>query len=135
MTLKRAPLNRTRSTPRRDKHPIDMPGAMKQGRTKERHTGPMRAVHKRHADRLAQKGCLVCKRPAEIHHETTVTGLRDNRFLAPLCEFHHRIGPNSKTSREALGVDGFKEEYGIDLKAFAIAQWAVTLRLEEERKL
>lgn len=79
-------------------------------------------------------GCVVCKQPAEIHHETTVTGLRDNRYLVPLCPFHHRIGVNSKTSREALGVRGFEEEFGIDLAEHAIRQWSITQREEMDNE-
>lgn len=47
---------------------------------------------KLHKNRLAALGCLICKRPPEIHHirKGTGLGLRESDFRAlPLCFDHH----------------------------------------------
>lgn len=79
---------------------------------------------RRHHDFVASLGCLVCGAPAEVHH---VTGYADKpgRFarsdwlVVPLCPPHHRIGcdPYSRIpqSVEALGHQGFFDEFGLDL--------------------
>lgn len=42
--------------------------------------------------RVAERGCIICESPAEIHHLTGGgMGLKSKKFLA-LCPFHHRNG-------------------------------------------
>lgn len=59
------------------------------------------APAKRHMDKVAQLGCLICKRnygpvnaygPVELHHIAVGTGKRSDYAVAPLCEEHHRGG-------------------------------------------
>lgn len=79
---------------------------------------------RRHHDRVASLGCLVCGTPATIHHVTGYADkmgrtTRDHWRVVPLCPAHHQIqwGPSSV---EALGHRGFYEMHGIDLMAEAI---------------
>lgn len=45
-------------------------------------------------NRVAELGCIICKRPAEIHHiGNGAMGKRSDHFsVLPLCEIHHRTG-------------------------------------------
>ena len=74
---------------------------------------------RRYLSRVAELGCLVCKRmgypdsPAEIHHKRAGTGAgrRSSHFDAmPLCPEHHR----GKTGIHGLGTKGFVKHYGFD---------------------
>lgn len=50
---------------------------------------------KRHMDRVASVGCVVCRRlhgcysPAEIHHVAEGSGVRSDFSVAGLCPEHH----------------------------------------------
>lgn len=82
-----------------------------------------------HMSRVAQKGCLVCGRPATVHH---VTGFadkpgrfsRDDMLTVPLCPMHHQkvFDPlaSNPVSVEGLGHQGFYRKHGIDLLTEAI---------------
>jgi hypothetical protein len=85
------------------------------------------AALKRHHDRVADLGCLVCGGPAEVHHVTGYADRpgrfsRDEWLVTPLCPFHHRIDQfvSAPTSVQGLGHQGFYQEYGIDLYAEAM---------------
>jgi len=85
------------------------------------------AEERKHWERIARMGCLVCSDPATIHH---VTGsphggrvTRKHSRVAPLCPKHHQIIYGPKESVEALGHRGFYRMYGIDLLAWADWQW------------
>ena len=45
-------------------------------------------------NRVAELGCIICKRPAEIHHigNGTLGKRADNYSVIPLCCEHHRTG-------------------------------------------
>jgi hypothetical protein len=51
--------------------------------------------HIQHLTRVAALGCIICERPAEIHHIRTGQGkgqrAGDDQVL-PLCPDHHRHG-------------------------------------------
>lgn len=126
--MNRSPLKQRRETPRRAKHPIQPTWAMEQNRTKDTKKRPMNAAEKRHADRLCKRGCLICGKPAEYHHERKVNGRRDHRYGAPLCSVHHRTG---RDSRHTLGFEKFKERHGVDLDAYAEREWEFSQQLEE----
>lgn len=51
-------------------------------------------AEKQWLSRVAELGCIICKRPAEIHHIGNGTlGKRSDHFsVLPLCEIHHRTG-------------------------------------------
>ena len=72
---------------------------------------------RRYLNRVAELGCLVCRRmgypdtPAEIHHKRAGTGAgrRSSHFDAmPLCPEHHR----GKTGIHGLGTKGFPKHWG-----------------------
>lgn len=74
---------------------------------------------KRHLDRVAGLGCILCSHlgnygtPAEIHHlrEGQGAAQRGNDWTAiPLCPEHHR-GANGI---HGLGVRGFSARYKLD---------------------
>lgn len=56
----------------------------------------MKKAEKVHLERVAALGCLICRRPAQIHHirEGQGIGQRASNFLViPLCPEHHQDGP------------------------------------------
>lgn len=81
---------------------------------------------KRHLDRMAQYGCLVCGKPANLHHIMHMDGKdcrRDDRYIAPLCKEHHQ----GKYGVHGIGSEkGFCDRYGIDLVEFAKSEWERT---------
>jgi hypothetical protein len=106
---------------------------MKRGRGK----GP-NAAEKRHMDRVAQLGCLVCGGEATLHH---VPGHADrmgrlprsHQLVVPLCPVHHQAvydDASMPVSVERLGHRGFSQEHGIDLLKEAQGFWAISKELE-----
>lgn len=97
------------------------------------------ALEKRHRDRVAHHGCLVCGARSTIHH---VTGYADRMGrlprredrIVPLCPMHHQkvFDPSAfhPISVEGLGHRGFYQEYGIDLMAVAERLWEETTAFE-----
>ena len=80
---------------------------------------PMKNEERKHLNRVAELGCLVCSRmgypgtPAEIHHKRAGTGAgrRSSHLDAiPLCPEHHR----GKTGLHGLGTKGFPKHWGYD---------------------
>ena len=69
---------------------------------------------KKHFDRLAQLGCILCnylglgETPPEIHH-IRHAGLRKNAPVIPLCPEHHR----GNTGVHGMGRKAFANYYGI----------------------
>lgn len=80
------------------------------------------AAERRHLNRVAAEGCLVCGADAEIHHVKVPgrIGNRDHRFVAPLCPEHHR----GNTGIHGLGSDHlFEVMHDINLKEWAVTAW------------
>lgn len=88
-------------------------------------------MERRHMDRVAGIGCLVCGGEATIHH---VTGYADrmgrlprsHQLVVPLCRVHHQAvwdNASMPVSVERLGHRGFYQEHGIDLLAEACRLW------------
>ena len=51
------------------------------------------AAEKRRMAQVAALGCLICKRPAQVHHcFTHMGGGRDHKKVIPLCVDHHTGG-------------------------------------------
>ena len=76
----------------------------------------------RHHDRVADLPCVACGAypPNTVHHVTGYADKpgrfsRDDFLVVPLCPAHHLIQHGPKQSVEALGHQGFFEEWGIDL--------------------
>jgi len=76
-------------------------------------------AEKKHMSRVAELGCIVCKRmgyentPAELHHKRAGTGggRRASHYdVIPLCPEHHR----GNTGLHGLGSKGFVKHYGYD---------------------
>lgn len=91
------------------------------------------AIERRHLQRVAELGCLVCEQPATVHHVTSdgyQRLARTHARIVPLCPVHHMIQFGPKESVEALGHLGFRKLYGIDLLAMSDWLWAQSERLE-----
>lgn len=68
---------------------------------------------KRHMDRVAALGCLLCGQPAQLHHVREGQGMsqRASNFLVvPLCEPHH----TGSAGLHGLGGRGFERLYCVD---------------------
>lgn len=74
------------------------------------------AAEKRHLDRVARLGCVLCRHlgygitPAAIHHPRFSEGMaqRASHFLAiPLCHEHHQ----GATGLHGLGTREFERRY------------------------
>src|SRR5262245_27148974 len=86
------------------------------------------AAEKRHMDRVAALGCIVCAHlgtpdtPAEIHHIREGEGMSQrasNWMVVPACPEHHR----GASGIHGLGVRGFERRYRLselDLLAMTI---------------
>ena len=79
----------------------------------------MSAASRRHLDRVAALGCILCRRlgngetPAEIHHPREGQGAaqRASDWLGtPLCPEHHR----GASGLHGLGTRGFAARYKCD---------------------
>jgi hypothetical protein len=81
----------------------------------------MKRAEKIHLSRVAELGCIVCRRihgphdpgPVEIHHLRAGTGAgrRSSHWDAiPLCPEHHR----GSTGFHGLGTKGFPKHWGFD---------------------
>lgn len=76
----------------------------------------MNKREKDHLRKVAELGCIVCRRlgyigtPAEIHHIRSNQGWgRSSHFhTLPLCPEHHR----GNTGIHGLGTKGFPKHYG-----------------------
>ena len=78
----------------------------------------MKKAEKEHLTRVAEMGCYVCSRPAEIHHIRHQTGLamRSSHYeTIPLCPEHHRFGKVSVH----LGKKEFVKRYGTEQQILA----------------
>lgn len=90
---------------------------------------PTTAAERRHLDRVAAMGCLVCGADATVHHVTSdgyQRLARTHERVAPLCPKHHMIQFGPHESVEALGHAGFRVRYGIDLLEVADGLWVET---------
>ena len=72
----------------------------------------MTAAEKRHLNKVASIGCLICGAPANIHHPRFDCGMsqRASNWLAiPLCKFHHQDGPHGHAIHN--GKQEFEKNY------------------------
>jgi hypothetical protein len=78
-------------------------------------------AEKKHMNRVAELGCVVCRRvygphdpgPVELHHPRHGTGMGQrakHTDVLPLCVSHHR----GKEGIHGLGTKGFPKHYGYD---------------------
>ena len=66
-------------------------------------------AEKAHMGRVAELGCIICRRPAEIHH-LPGRPLRNHWRCIPLCPDHHR---NSNVCVHA-GRRSFEARFGTE---------------------
>jgi len=112
-------------------HTLLIPKAPNHNRIKDSQARPANAAEKRHHNRIAAMGCLVCGARACVHHERgKPVGKRDHRYVAPLCPCDHQTGKNA---RHVIGFDKFNELLGFNLREWAEREWAVSQRLETEK--
>ena len=85
------------------------------------------AAEKRHMDRVAAMGCLVCGAAATVHHvSASINGgriTRSHKRTVPLCPRHHHHD-HGMSSVERLSHAGFYRVHGIDLLSVADRLWA-----------
>lgn len=79
--------------------------------------------------------CLICERPAVIHHVISnghcrIT--RTDRLITPLCVEHH--DQRFPYSIHNLGPREFSVIHGIDLYHWACAEWDKSQKIEREAK-
>ena len=76
-------------------------------------------AEKKHMARVAELGCIVCRRigysgtPSELHHPRSGVGMAQRAShwdVLPLCVEHHR----GKTGLHGLGTKGFAKHWGFD---------------------
>jgi hypothetical protein len=89
-----------------------MPSFLKEPKPKSK-----TAEDRRHMDRVAQLGCVVCRRMGirspmvELHHPRRGVGMGQRAAhtdVLPLCYEHHR----GNTGVHGLGTKGFEKRYG-----------------------
>lgn len=71
------------------------------------------AAAKRHMNKVAQLGCLVCDSPANVHHIRTER-IKNDFLVVPLCREHHQGDFSIHGSKEQ-----FTNIYGSELHLLA----------------
>lgn len=128
---------------------------LRQQRKTPRRTHPDRVQHERikpkagcdptpeeaaHIARVRKLPCLVCNRPATVHHVTGYADrpgrfARSHRLVVPLCNHapHHQViyerDVDDPQSVEGLNHQGFYRKYRINLLAEAERLWRETCEL------
>lgn len=80
----------------------------------------MNTEEKAYLDLVASLGCIVCGRPAAIHHPRFAAGLsqRASHYLAfPLCSDHHQTGGHGVAIH--AGQTTFERMYGSEERLLA----------------
>jgi len=88
-------------------------------------------LEKFHLNRIAEKGCLICQRPALIHHLLRKRP-RSHRWTIPLCPEHHDAPYKGSLHNDGNERRWFKQ-HGIDEQEWAQNEWELSLRLYGER--
>ena len=90
------------------------------------------AAERRHLNRVGEMPCLICERPAAIHHITSngyARITRTHRLIAPLCHEHHAAGfPDAV---HEIGHREFAVLHGVDLYKWASVEWDKSAALEK----
>jgi len=83
-------------------------------------------------DRLAEKGCLICKRPAVIHHSLCFRP-RNHKYIIGLCPIHHNM------SNDSVHMNGneraFFKQWGIDPEQYVLNAWATSVALFQNKTM
>lgn len=75
----------------------------------------MKASDKAYQDRVRALGCLICERPAALHHVRAGVGKgqrADHRRVLPLCADHHQDGGHGVAFH--AGKETWQEVYGTE---------------------
>jgi Recombination enhancement, RecA-dependent nuclease len=76
------------------------------------------AEEKRHMNRVASLGCILCGAEATIHHcGTYMGGGRNHKRVIPLCWDHH-LGPEGIEGKR-MGKRVWEMKYGTEEELFA----------------
>jgi hypothetical protein len=68
-----------------------------------------------HMGRVAELGCLICRRPAHVHHVYGLKfGVKSNWRVAPLCPEHHLQGAFGHCVHN--GIETFEANYMTEAK-------------------
>lgn len=73
-----------------------------------------------HYSRVAELGCIICGRPAELHHLTGAgMGLKSHwSEVIPLCPEHHRTGKDAVHA----GKKSFEAKFGTQRELLEIVR-------------
>lgn len=127
--MKRSPIKQRRDRPRRDA------GRVQHTRTKPKAGAGPDALERKHMAWVASLRCLVCGKPATVHHVTGYADrpgriARSHKRVVPLCPQHHQKVFDPKgfdpVSVEGLGHQGFFNKHNIDLLKEAELLWKAT---------
>ena len=70
-----------------------------------------------HMGLVAELGCCVCKRPAQVHHVGN-QGVRASHYeTIPLCPYHHMDGPHGEAIHQ--GRRTWESRYGTERELLA----------------
>ncbi len=75
------------------------------------------AKERQYMSDVAELGCVICQRPAEIHHITTGVGMgqrASNHDIIPLCPDHHRLGGHGVAIH--AGKQTWEKKHGTELE-------------------
>ena len=80
----------------------------------------MNKADKAHLSRVAALGCIICRRPAAIHHIRTGQGMGQRsgpRETIPLCPDHHQHGGHGGAIH--AGQETWEAKFGTELELLA----------------
>ncbi len=83
----------------------------------------MKKADKEHLARVASLGCIVCRRPATIHHIRAGQGMSQRsgaHETIPLCPDHHQHGGHAVAIH--AGQKTWEAKYGTERKLLAQVQ-------------
>lgn len=80
---------------------------------------PMNKAERQYAAEVREKGCLICARPGQIHHEYSLARgqMKSHARIVCLCLDHHQRP--FKLSRHQMGRRAFDAYHGVDIAAEA----------------
>ena len=80
---------------------------------------PANKAEKKHMDKVASLGCIICKQPAVIHPVRKHGSKRDHMKVLPLCPRHHRnegaFGIAIHAGKNEWELNHGTEEYLLDV--------------------
>jgi len=83
-----------------------------------------RKQNKVRLERVAALGCILCGRPAEIHHLRGGQGMAqraDDKEVIPLCSEHHRDGGRGTAIH--AGRESFEARFGTERELLEEVNW------------